>query len=233
MRLVGPRSIILAGCALVACALSACAGPRGDIAYAPSTFKAPDVAAPKVATSAYKLNALDKLTVSVYRVPELSRQYVVEPTGTVNFPLIGPLNVVGMTSTELAGELKRKYDANYLRNSQISVSIDEMTQSVVTVEGSVKAPVVFSLVGEVNLLEAIARASGPSDTANPHRVVVFRTIDGRSQAAAFDLTKVREGLMPNPTIYPGDVIVVDGSALKSGYRDLVQAVPVLGLFRVF
>ncbi len=228
MRLA-TRGILLAGCVLSGCA----SGPKGDIAYAPATFRAPDVVAPTVSDAPYRLSALDKLTVSVYRVPELSRQYTVEPTGTINFPLIGTIKVVGMTSTELADTLKQKYDVTYLKNSKISVQIDEMTQSVVTVEGSVKQPTVFNLVGQSNLLEAIARAQGLSDTANASRVVVFRTIDGRSQAAAFDLKKVREGLMANPTIYPGDVIVIDGSAVKAGYRNILQAIPLIGLFQVF
>ena len=32
-------------------------------------------------------------------------------------------------------------------------------------------------------------------------------------AAAFDLTSIRRGEAPDPQIYPGDIVVVDGSAI--------------------
>ena len=69
--------------------------------------------------------------------------------------------------------------------------------------------------------------------ANPRRVAVFRTIDGRRQAAAFDLTSIRRGEATDPPIYAGDIVVVDGSKVKAVERNILSTVPLLGLFRPF
>ena len=57
----------------------------------------------------------------------------------------------------------------------------------------------------------------------PRRVAVFRTIGGQRQAAAFDLTAIRRGQAPDPQIYPGDIIVVDGSSIKAVQKQIFQA----------
>jgi polysaccharide export outer membrane protein len=62
-------------------------------------------------------------------------------------------------------------------------------------------------------------------------VAVFRTIDGRRAAAAFDLTSIRRGEAKDPPIYPGDVVVVDGSKVKETEKQLFQALPLLYVFQ--
>jgi len=210
--------------------LGACGGPRGDIAYNPTSFGRPDVPMPQTSVADYKLQALDKFHVTIYRVADLSRDYQVEPAGTVNFPLLGMVNVVGMTSNQLAAELTKRYGQRYLENPNVSVQIDTMTASTVTVEGAVRNPQVYPLVGQSNLLEAIAKSGGPDEYANTKRVVVFRMINGQRQAAAFDLGRVREGIDPNPAVYGGDIVVVDGSTVRRNLRQALYAVPLAGLF---
>ena len=41
---------------------------------------------------------------------------------------------------------------------------------------------------------------------------------------------IRRGEMDDPVVYPGDTIVVDGSGLSKARRDILQALPVLGIF---
>jgi len=76
-------------------------------------------------------------------------------------------------------------------------------------------------------------AKGTTEDANPHRVVIFRQINGQRQAAAFDLKSIRRGEMPDAEIFGNDIIVVDGSASKSAFKNIVSTVPLLALFRPF
>jgi len=62
---------------------------------------------------------------------------------------------------------------------------------------------------------------------------VFRTVGGQRQAAAFDLTAIRRGQSSDPQLYPGDIVVVDGSAIKEGFKRFMTAFPVLSIFRPF
>jgi polysaccharide export outer membrane protein len=50
-------------------------------------------------------------------------------------------------------------------------------------------------------------------------------------AAAFDLVSIRRGEAPDPPVYRGDIIVVDGSRTRQMYRDFLQAIPILSVFR--
>jgi polysaccharide export outer membrane protein len=64
-------------------------------------------------------------------------------------------------------------------------------------------------------------------------VAVFRTVGGQRQAAAFDLTAIRRGQAPDPQIYAGDIVVVDGSSIKAFQKQLLSTVPLLSIFRPF
>ncbi|MDQ2765487.1 MAG: SLBB domain-containing protein, partial [Pseudomonadota bacterium] len=111
--------------------------------------------------------------------------------------------------------------------------LKESATRSVTVDGSVRQPGVFPAIGPMTLLQAVALARGTDDLANPKRVAIFRTIDGKRMAAAFDLTRIRRGTETDPQIYPGDTVVVDGSGLKKAQRDLLQVLPVTALFLRF
>jgi polysaccharide export outer membrane protein len=56
-------------------------------------------------------------------------------------------------------------------------------------------------------------------------------VGGQRQAAAFDLVEIRRGQAPDPQIYPGDIVVVDGSSIKALQKQIFQTVPLLGIFR--
>ena len=75
-----------------------------------------------------------------------------------------------------------------------------------------------------------ARPKGRREDANPHRIAIFRTVNGKRQAAAFDLTSIRRGQAPDPPIYPGDIVVVDGSSVKATEKKILQSIPLLAIF---
>jgi polysaccharide export outer membrane protein len=56
-------------------------------------------------------------------------------------------------------------------------------------------------------------------------------VGGKRQAAAFDLTAIRRGEATDPQVYPGDIVVVDGSRVKAVEKQIFQSIPILGIFR--
>jgi polysaccharide export outer membrane protein len=62
---------------------------------------------------------------------------------------------------------------------------------------------------------------------------VFRTIGGQRMAAAFDLTSIRRGEAEDPKVYSGDIIIVDGSKLKQAQREILGALPIIGMFNPY
>jgi len=86
----------------------------------------------------------------------------------------------------------------------------------------------------MTLMQAVALAGGADpETANMHRVAVFRTINGQRQAAAFDLVSIQHGEAQDPPVYSGDIVIVDGSGIKAAQKKFFQAFPLLTIFRPF
>jgi polysaccharide export outer membrane protein len=137
---------------------------------------------------------------------------------------------VNLTTAQLDDELTQKLGAKYLEHPDVSVAITSSTAHVVTVDGAVNEAGAFAIGGNISLMQAIAMAKGTSPDANARRIAVFRTVGGQRQAAAFDLTSIRRGEAPDPQIYPGDIVVVDGSSVKAREKTLIQSIPLLAIF---
>lgn len=214
-------AMLLAGCA---------SGRGGSIPYSVNDFGAPDV--PKVASvdDSYKLAPLDTVSVAVYQVPELSRDYLIDQSGRITMPLIGRVDAVGVGTTELGNAIARRLDEKYLRNPNVVVTLKDSASRVVTVDGSVRQPGIYPAIGTLSLVQVVALARGTDEFANPRRVAIFRTIDGKRMAAAFDLTSIRRGEAEDPPIYPGDTVVVDGSGVKKAQRSILQSLPLASIF---
>jgi polysaccharide export outer membrane protein len=216
--------------AMLAVLLSGCVHSGGSqVAYnAPLT--APDTADFTPADVQSTIMPLDMLTITVYQFPDLSGDFQVSLSGNIELPLIGTVVARGKTVDEIQTELKTRYGAKYLNDPNIRVSARNSNPRSITVDGSVQRPGVYPLQGKITLIQAVALAGGPSDLANPKRVVVFRQINGARAAAAFDLTAIRQARADDPVVYGNDIIVVDGSDSKSNFREAVRALPLITLF---
>ncbi len=218
----------------MALAVSGCANKRGgSIPYGVADFAEADPLGPAVLSEDYHLAPGDKLTITVFRVEDLSGEYAVDLAGTIALPLIGTIDVSGMTARELATVLETRLGREYLRDPKVTVGITESTGRLVTVDGSVREPGTYPVTARMTLIDAIAKAKGTDDLSNPRRVAIFRRIDGQRMVAAFDLTDIRQGVAENPSVYPGDIVVVDGSSARRTMRDILAALPVLSLFRPY
>lgn len=147
-------------------------------------------------------------------------------------PLIGDVAATNITPAQLDEVLTKKYSQKYLENPDVTVGVKSSAGHIVTVDGAVKKGGTFPVVGPMTLMQAVALGGGADDqTANMHRVAIFRTIGGQRQAAAFDLLSIQHGEMPDPPVYAGDIIIVDGSNIKATQKKIFQAFPLLTIFR--
>lgn len=213
--------------------LAGCMDSRGGpIAY-DKVMAAPD--APKLATleSDYKIAPMDKLAVKVFKAEDLSGDYEVDLVGHISLPLIGEVEAANLTTSQLDQRLTEMLGAKYLQNPDVSVALKSSSGRVVTVDGAVREPGSYPVLQPITLLQAMALAKGATEDANIRRVAVFRTIDGTRQAAAFDLQTVRRGQAADPPIYPGDIVVVDGSRIKALQKQILQNLSILSIFRPF
>jgi polysaccharide export outer membrane protein len=213
--------------------LSACADTRGGSIPYDRPLAAPDETKFQTLESDYKIAPMDKLGVKVFKMDDLSGDYIVDLAGNISLPLIGEVKAANLTTAQLDEQLTQKLGAKYLEHPDVSVAIKSSTAHVVTIDGAVREGGSFPVAGPVSLIQAVSFAKGTTDDANARRVAVFRTIGGQRQAAAFDLTSIRRGEAPDPQIYPGDIIVVDGSSIKAAQKQIFQSFPLLSIFRPF
>jgi polysaccharide export outer membrane protein len=176
---------------------------------------------------------MDTLSIKVFKAEDLSGEYSVDLAGHISMPLVGEVQAVNLTTAELDSKISELLSAKYFERPDVSVAIKASTAHVVTVDGAVQQAGRYPVAGPMTLIQAIALARGTSQDANPRRVAVFRMIGGQRQAAAFDLTGIRRGQAQDPAIYPGDIVVVDGSKIKEAQRQIFQAFPLLSIFRPF
>ena len=213
--------------------LTAC----GDSAGGPIPYNVPlgTPDAPRIVSleSDYKIAPMDTVTVKVFKAPDLSGDYEVDLTGHISLPLIGEVEAANLTTAQLDDRLTQSLGQKYFENPDVSVGVKASTKRSVTVDGAVKKAGSYPIAGTTSLMQAVALAEGTTEDANAHRVAVFRTIGGKRQAAAFDLVAIRRGQSEDPQIYPGDIVVVDGSAIKEGFKRILQGFPVLSIFRPF
>ena len=227
---LAPRRLLAILSIIWSVLLSGCADTRGGSIPYDRPLAAPDEQKFQTLEQNYKIAPMDKLAIKVFKMDDLSGDYDVDLAGNISLPLVGQLQAVNLTTAQLDEQLTQKLGEKYLEHPDVSVAIKASTAHVVTVDGAVKEGGSFPVGGPISLIQAVAMAKGTAEDANPHRVAVFRTISGKRQAAAFDLTSIRRGEMPDPQIYPGDIIVVDGSSVKAAQKQIFQSIPLLAIF---
>lgn len=234
-------SAVLAATLFLACAASAAepsvagsapqaVAPGQDIGLPDSTTRAGEY----TGRSEYRIGPQDLLKISIFMNEELERELRVNATGQISLPLIGVVQAGGKTVLELETEIAENLGKTYLQNPQVTVFIKEFTSQRVTVEGAVKKAGIYPITGQTSLLQAIALAGGTdSDVADEKLVVVFRTVNGQRMAAKFNLEEMRNGAAADPLIYGDDIVVVNESRAKTGFKRFVQAIPLLNAFIIY
>ena len=224
------RSVCIALVAAGSVLCAGCSDTRGGTIPYDRVLAAPDTQTVQTLSENYRIAPLDKLSIKVFKAEDLSGDYDVDLAGHISLPLVGEIEAANLTTAELDQKLTTVLGGKYFEHPDVSVAIKQSTAHVVTVDGAVNQAGQFQMAGPLTLIQTVALARGTSPDANARRVAVFRTVGGRREAAAFDLTAIRRGEAPDPQIYPGDIVVVDGSKIKELQKQILQAVPILGIF---
>lgn len=179
----------------------------------------------------YAIRSSDKLSVVVFREPDLSLQDVrVGVEGNVSLPMIGSIPAAGMTAKQFEQDVTRRLAAAGLKNPVVSVNISEYASHLVTVEGSVSAPGVYAFQPGARLSSALAYAGGMSRVAKTSQLIVFREAPEGIMVAKFDYGQINEGKMIDPLLQPGDRVVIGSDGLAQFWQDFLLTVPAFGVF---
>ena len=124
----------------------------------------------------YRLDAGDRLRITVFEQTGLTNTYSVDQAGYVAFPLIGSVPARGRTIQELESVIAAKLRQGYLREPDVSIEVDRYRS--IFVMGEVGQAGQYSYVAGMTVQNAIAVAGGFSPRANQANVDVTRKING-------------------------------------------------------
>jgi len=145
------------------------------------------------------------------RGEEESQGLLVTQEGTVHLPLIGSINIEGLTEDEASKFLMEEY-GKYLRNPYVTVEI--MNQRVFLL-GEVKNPGVVQVTnGTMNLIEAIARSGDLTDYAERQGVLIIRGDLRKPDVRTIDLTKMSTIAVSSLYLKPNDIVYIQPRASK-------------------
>ena len=178
----------------------------------------------------YRIGPLDTIAVEVFGAPELGRTGPVDAAGNFSVPLVGTVQAGGITPGELGTKIEALLRGRYLKHPQVSVNVREARAQTVTIDGSVRAPGVFPIIGRMTLQQAIATAKGTGEIADLNKIVIFRTVNNKKMAALFRLKDFRAGRYADPQVYGNDIIVVGENATRRFLKDVTTSIPTLGSF---
>ena len=118
----------------------------------------------------------DVFEVKVFQEKDLSGVYRVSSAGKINFPLIGYVDVAGLTPSEVANKLAALLEKDYLRNPQVDVFVKEYNSKKISVFGQVAKPGTFPYEEGMSVVEAISRAGGFTSMARTNDTTVTRVV---------------------------------------------------------
>lgn len=210
---------VLCSCG-TSCGSSYLADMRGD-----STFIAAE-------TSEIRLQPFDKISIVVscrdaklsalFNLPAVSQgvagadtigvqgfsQYTIDRDGNIDFPVLGTLNVAGLTRADLCRDIKRRLAEGRLLDDCVVTA--EFCNLALSVLGEVRSPGRYAITRDcVTIFDAIGLAGDLTRNADRRHVTVVRREGGRQVAYEIDLTSAA-GVYASPAYYlrQNDVVYV-------------------------
>lgn len=167
----------------------------------------------------YQAGEGDLLKITVYDHPDLATEARVSGEGKIVMPLIGEIQVNGLTIAEIGKKIAALLEDGYIRKPYVSVFIVEYKSKKVTVVGEFVKPGLIELRGNSTLLEVISSAGGITANAGDILYIQRKIVRGGTEKKEdITVTVNLKGLLEqgdvtaNVTVQDGDSIYVPRAA---------------------
>ncbi len=150
--------------------------------------------------SNYRLGPGDQIIITVFGEEDLSMDFRLNDSGRLNYPLLGEIEVEGLTVAELEQLITRGLKGTYLLNPAVTVSIAEYRPFFVN--GEVRQPGGIPYQPNLTVERAIALGGGFTERASRNKIEVIRAADPTHQPVRVKLSD---------PVFPGDIVTVKQS----------------------
>ncbi len=153
-----------------------------------------------------RLQAGDRLEIHLRAIPNPENmKSVVDENGTLNFPFIGAIKVVGLTCSEAERLVEKAYvDGGIYRHITVIIVPPE---SEYAVQGEVLRPGPYPLSRDMTLMQALSRAGRFTEFADATRVKLIRG----KETLEINVKRIEQNKEKDIIVKPGDVILVPKS----------------------
>jgi polysaccharide biosynthesis/export protein len=158
----------------------------------------------------YIIHAADVLDISVWQQANLSfKGLPVRPDGKISLPLINDVQAAGLTTMQL-GDVITKRLTKFVRDPVVTVVVTQVNSQRYYVLGDVAKAGSYPLLPGLTALQALSASGGFTQFANPKKIYILRTINGKQYKLPFNYKNVIAGrdLTQNIFLKPGDTIIV-------------------------
>ncbi|MFI5157969.1 MAG: polysaccharide biosynthesis/export family protein [Sphingobacteriales bacterium] len=134
------------------------------------------------------------------------QEFQVEENGSVALPVIGRVQVDGLTRQEASNKIEDLYKKSLLKNPIIELKIVNLKTTIL---GEIKTPGNYLLVKDkTTLVELIGEAGGLTDKANEKNVEIIRGDPAHPIVKRIDLSDIRSLSNPAAVLQNGDIIYI-------------------------
>lgn len=192
-------------------------GAEGQIHPAPPAARATsadlplgNATPPSSHDKAYIIGNDDRLSINVWKEPDLTQTVPVRSDGKITLPLIGDIQASGRTPEQLQAVIAAKL-LTYMTHPEVTVIVMQINSQKFNILGRVTKPGSYTLTTSTTVLDAIADAGGFQDFAKTKKVYILRDKPNTAEERiAFNYKDVIQGKHPeeNIRLQAGDTVVV-------------------------
>jgi polysaccharide export outer membrane protein len=138
----------------------------------------------------YIVGPQDRLAITVFDEPTLTKTVTVDSDGTFDFPLVGRVTAGGLSVRQITADLKKRLGPpnGFLVNPQVSIEVETYRSQIVYVNGQVRVPGAVPLKGAMTIMDVLAQAGSPTPDAGPY-IEVYRKPAGQASQGPLDPSK--------------------------------------------
>lgn len=128
--------------------------------------------------SNYLIGPGDKIEISVWNHPDMTKIMSVRPDGWINYPLAGEISAAGNKPDKLSKNLEQKL-SRYIKNPQVSVIVLDYKSKKIMILGEVKKPGLYQFEGGLTVFNALGLAGGYNKHAELKSILVVRNASSK------------------------------------------------------
>jgi polysaccharide export outer membrane protein len=173
-----------------------------------------------------KVISIDPQTSQIFNTTEEMRSgesngvlgYLVDEAGNINFPFVGNINVVSLTTAQASLKIQKAL-SDYVSNTSITV---KYIDNQVTILGEVQRQGVYSFIQDkLNIYEALGLGGGLTRYGDRKKIILIRNEGDKIMHYRLNLSDSKIAEKDFYYIQPNDVIVVEPlNAISSSYENI-------------